>query len=234
MEQNTLSVPRHIGFIVDGNRRWAKERGLPTLEGHRKGFTVLMDVIEECFEEGIEFVSAYVFSTENWSRSKQEVEYLMKLFENIFDEQLKTLHKNGVKTCFLGSRNSSIPPKIMQLIDEAEELTKNNTKKTLALCFNYGGQLELAEAMQKIAKSGVSPEEITPELIAENLYHPEIPPVDFMVRTSGEQRVSNFMLWRIAYAEMYFPEKKWPEMTREDIPLLIKEFSSRSRRFGGN
>ncbi|MCL2038627.1 polyprenyl diphosphate synthase [Candidatus Saccharibacteria bacterium] len=224
----------HIGFIVDGNRRWAKERGLPTLEGHRRGLDALMEVIEACFESGIEIVSAYIFSTENWDRSQKEISYLMELFEVMFDQQVKALHEKGVKVCFLGSRTYNVSPKLVKLIEEAENLTKDNTKKTLALCFNYGGQLELAEAAQKIVGGGFRQEDITPELIAQHLYHPEIPPVDFLVRTSGEQRISNFMLWRIAYAEMFFPSKAWPEMTREDVPLLIKEFSRRQRRFGGN
>ena len=207
---------------------------MPTLEGHRRGFDALMEVIEECFKSGVKVVSAYVFSTENWDRSKDEVTYLMKLFESMFDQQVKTLHQQGVKVCFLGSRTYNVSAKLVKLIEQAEALTKDNTKATLALCFNYGGQLELAEAVQKIVGGGFRQEDITPQLIAEHLYHPEIPPVDFMVRTSGEQRISNFMLWRIAYAEMYFPAKKWPEMTRDDVPLLIAEFSRRNRRFGGN
>ena len=228
------TVPHHISFIVDGNRRWAKERGLPTLEGHRRGFDVLMEIIEECFKEGIEIVSAYVFSTENWSRSKEEVEYLIELIESMFDKQLEILHEKGVRVCALGSRTYNVSPKLVKLIEKAEDLTRNNTERTLALCFNYGGQLEIVDAVKSLLGGGFGPEDITTELIAEHLYHPEIPPVDFMVRTSGEQRISNFMLWRMAYAEMYFPEKKWPEMTREDVPLLIEEFNSRNRRFGGN
>jgi len=234
MSEPEPTIPKHIGFIVDGNRRWAKERGLPTLEGHRQGFEALKEVAEECFKHGVEVVSAYVFSTENWDRSKEEVTYLMKLFESMFDQYVNTLNTEGVKVCFLGSRTYNVSPKLVKLIEKAEALTKDNTKKTLAFCFNYGGQLELAEAMQKIAAKNTKPEDITPELISQNLYHPEIPPVDFLVRTSGEQRISNFMLWRIAYAEMYFPDKKWPEMTRADVPLLIAEFNRRHRRFGGN
>jgi undecaprenyl diphosphate synthase len=149
------TTPHHIGFIVDGNRRWAKERGLPTLEGHRRGFDALMEVIEECFKQGVEVVSAYIFSTENWDRSKEEVEYLMKLFETMFDKQIKTLHEKGVKVCFLGSRTYNVSPKLVKLIEKAEDLTKNNTKKTLALCFNYGGQLEIADAVKSLLGGGL-------------------------------------------------------------------------------
>jgi undecaprenyl diphosphate synthase len=242
---DSLVVPNHIGFIVDGNRRWAKQRGLPTLEGHKRGFEALMEVVEECFTHGVSVVSAYVFSTENWSRSAEEVAYLMKLFEGMFSKQVKTLHQNGIRVVFLGSRTYKVSPKLVQLIEEAEALTANNTKGTLALCFNYGGQLEIAEAVQKIIAEttqnsqnvvggGVTPTNVTPELIAEHLYHPEIPPVDFMIRTSGEQRISNFMLWRVAYAEMLFLDKNWPDMTRADVAEIIANFSRRQRRFGGN
>jgi undecaprenyl diphosphate synthase len=223
-------IPVHIGYIVDGNRRWAKERGLPSIEGHRAGFEVLKKIAEETFDRGVKFVTCFIFSTENWGRSKEEVGYLMKLFENYFDREVNRLHKKGIRVVFLGNRTMKVSKKLVKLMEKGESLTKNNEKGTLGLCFNYGGQLEIAEACQRILDSGAK--EVTPELLAENLYHPEVPPLDMLVRTSGEERISNFMLWRAAYAEMMWVEKNWPDMVTEDVDLILAEYASRNRRHG--
>lgn len=225
-------LPQHIGYIVDGNRRWAKKHGLPTYEGHLAGYNAITDVALASFDAGVPFVSAYIFSTENWKRSEDEVGKLMSLVLRLLTSDIAILEKNNVRLRVLGSSHS-VSEKILAAIADAEERTKDNTHGTLALCFNYGGQLEIADACKKIVQSGVSAEEITPELIAENLYQPEIPPVDMVVRTSGEQRLSNFMLWRAAYSEFLFLEKQWPDMTKEDVTAILEEYERRGRRFGG-
>lgn len=233
-----VGIPKHIGYIVDGNRRWAKARNLPTLEGHKAGFEVLKRIVEVSFERGVKFVSAYIFSTENWNRSAEEVAYLMKLFEIYFDKEIKKLHRKGVKVVFAGNRTENVSPKLVKIIERAEELTRENTVGTLCLCFNYGGQFEIVEAVRKIAeqvsKNELSPQEISTETIAQNIYTPEIPPVDLTVRTSGEQRISNFQLWRMAYSEMIFLEKTWPEMTAEDVDFCLENYKKRDRRMGGD
>jgi undecaprenyl diphosphate synthase len=223
-------IPDHVGYIVDGNRRWAKRRGLPSIRGHEKGFDVLKEIVEVTFDRGVKFVTAFIFSTENWNRSKEEVGYLMGLFEKYFDKEVKKLHERGIKVAFLGNRTQNVSKKLVRLMERGEELTKNNRKGTLGLCFNYGGQLEIAEACQKIIDSGAK--EVIPEMIGDNIYHPEIPPMDMLVRTSGEERISNFMLWRVVYAEMMWVEKCWPDMTESDVDLILNEYASRNRRHG--
>lgn len=227
------AVPQHIGLILDGNRRWAREKGLPTLEGHRKGYENLKSVARAAFDRGVEYVSAYIFSTENWNRTKEEVDYLMNLAMKIATKDAKKLIKENIKIVVLGIEER-VPPKLVKAWRETEEASKNNTGGTLAVCFNYGGQIEITDAVKKIIKSGVEAEEVTPDLIAQNLYQPDVPPVDLMIRTSGEQRISNFMLWRMAYAEMYFADEHWPAFTVEDLDRALEEYASRSRRFGGN
>lgn len=226
-------VPKHVGFILDGNRRWAKERGLPTLEGHRNGYENLKKIAREAFNRGVEYVSAYVFSTENWNRTQEEVNYLMNLAMKIATKDAKELIKENIKIVVLGIEDK-VDPKLTKAWRDAEEDSKNNTGGTLAICFNYGGQIEIADAVKKIVQSNIKVDEITPELVSKHLYHPEVPTVDLMIRTSGEQRISNFMLWRIAYAEMYFTDVHWPAFTVEELDRALQEFASRNRRFGGN
>ena len=226
------SIPKHIGYIVDGNRRWARQHGLPEYEGHLAGYSAVQEVVQATFEAGVSYVSAYVFSTENWKRSKDEVNKLMGLALKIAKSDVKVLLDNDVRVRVLGSREG-VDQKILKEIDDLEARSANNTAGTLALCFNYGGQLELADAFKKMVKQGISSEEITPELIAKNLYAADIPPVDLIVRTGGDQRISNFMLWRAAYSEFLFIDKYWPDMTKEDVAAILKEYSERNRRFGG-
>lgn len=225
-------VPRHIGYIVDGNRRWAREHGLPEYEGHLAGYSAVQEVVEASFEAGVQYVSAYVFSTENWKRTKEEVNKLMGLALKVAKSDMHILLDNNVRVRVLGSREG-VDEKILKEIDELEEKSKNNTGGTLALCFNYGGQLELADAYKKMLDKGVLSNEITPELITEHLYAADIPPIDLIVRTGGDQRISNFMLWRAAYSEFIFLKKYWPDMTKEDVAAILKEYSERNRRFGG-
>lgn len=230
-DTKNTNTPRHLGLILDGNRRWAKEQGLPTLEGHRKGYNNLKTITEAAFERGVEYVSAYIFSTENWNRSKAEVNYLMKLSHRMIVKDNREINKKGIKLRWLGSERE-VSKKLIKEIRQSEELTKNNTKGTLALCFNYGGHREIAEALQKLVAGGVQEDDITEEIIRGNIYCPDVPDVDLVVRTSGEQRISNFMLWRAAYSELYFTDKKWPEFSIDDLDLALNEYSSRVRRLG--
>lgn len=225
-------TPRHIGFIVDGNRRWAKKHGIPTYEGHLAGYNTLHDVVKETFDQGVEYVSAYIFSTENWKRSQDEVGKLMSLVLKLLTTDVKILHDNNIRLLVVGSPQN-VSDKILTAINDAEAKTANNTGGTLALCFNYGGQMEIADAVKEIMNSGIPARDVTPDVVAQHLYYPEIPPLDLLVRTSGEQRTSNFMLWRAAYAEMLFLDKLWPEMTKEDVSAILKTYAERDRRIGG-
>lgn len=224
-------IPRHVGVIVDGNRRWAKSHGLPTYEGHLAGYNALKEVGIDMLSRGVEYLSAYVFSTENWKRSADEVKKLMGLVLKLVSSDLPEFHKNNVRLKILGSR-AGVDPKIVAAIEKAEAETAGNTGGILALCFNYGGQREITEAVQEIVRSGVSADEVTETLIAQHLYAPEVPPIDIVVRTSGEQRLSNFMLWRSAYSEFLFLDKNWPDMRSEDVAHIIDEYTKRQRRFG--
>lgn len=223
MEENVL--PKHLGFIVDGNRRWARERGLPTLEGHRRGIELVADIAEECHKQGVKIVSFYIFSTENWNRSKEEVEYLMDLVEKCLKKFIKRCLKTDTKIAILGTKER-LSDRLKEAVKEAEEKTRECKENILGLCFNYGGKQEIVDAANKIEG------EVTIEKLETNLYHPEVPALDMVIRTSGEQRISGFMLWRMAYSEMLFLDKKWPDMTREDVGLILKEFAGRQRRFG--
>lgn len=226
------TTPRHIGYIVDGNRRWAKSHGLPAYEGHLAGYNSLQEVVTATFDAGVEYVSAYTFSTENWKRSEEEVSRLIGLTLRLLTADLHIFEKRNIKLKVLGSRES-LSDKVIEAIENAELKTAENTAGTLAVCFNYGGQLEIADACKKIVQSGVAASAVTPDLLAENLYAPEVPPIDIVVRSSGEQRLSNFMLWRAAYSELMFIDKAWPDMTKDDVTAILEEYSRRGRRFGG-
>ncbi len=223
MESEVL--PKHLGFIVDGNRRWARERGLPTLEGHRRGIALVEDIAHECFDRGVKFASFYIFSTENWDRSEEEVSYLMDLVNKCLKKFSKKCIEKNVRIAILGTKER-LSEKLIKAVEEAERLTEKCTGAVLALCFNYGGKKEIEDAVAKIDG------EVTVEKIEQNLYHPEVPPIDMVIRTSGEQRISGFMLWRMAYSEMLFLDKKWPDMTKEDVGLILEDFARRNRRFG--
>lgn len=219
---------KHLGIIADGNRRWAKEQGLPSIEGHKKGLEVIETLIDAAADQGIEFITFYVFSTENWGRSEAEVSYIMKLAETrILKYAEKIQAKNG-RLVILGSKDR-VPPKLASAIEKAEKITEKGTGITVGMCFNYGGETEIADAANTALKAD---HEITPETIRKHLYHPEIPDVDMVVRTSGEERISGFMLWRASYAEFWFIKKYFPEMTADDITKIIEEYGQRERRFG--
>lgn len=221
----------HIGFILDGNRRWAKERGKPAFEGHMAGYKNLKKIAQACHDKGIKYFSCYVFSTENWNRSKEEVSKLMQLTLKVLLRDAKELNKNNVCLRIIGSREH-LDMKIVKTIEAAEKLTQNNTGGTLLACFNYGGQEEIASAVKKIVNSNISAEQISPELIKSNLYTHDCPPPDLIVRTSGERRLSNFLLWDSAYSELEFVDKYWPDFNESDLDIVITNFNQRNRRYG--
>lgn len=227
-----LVTPQHIGYIVDGNRRWAKQHGLPAYEGHLAGYNALKEVAFANLDAGIKYMSIYIFSTENWKRSQEEIKGLMSLIFRLFTTDAKIFDENNIKLRIMGSREG-LDAKILAAMDKLEKRTANNTAGTLAICLNYGGQNEIVDAVKKIVQSGVEANDITQELITENLYAADVPPVDVIVRTSGEKRLSNFMLWRSAYSEFIFLDKLWPDMTKADVTDIIEEYSRRHRRFGG-
>ena len=219
---------KHLGIIADGNRRWAKENGLPKIEGHTRGLKTIEELVAAGAKAGIPFMSFYVFSTENWGREEAEVSHIMKLAETEILKMAEKMAKNNERLLILGSRGK-VNPTLTSLGEKAEKITADCTGTTVCFCFNYGGEQEIADAANKAVAAG---EEITPETIRKHLYHPEVPDVDMVVRTSGEERISGFMLWRVAYAEMMFVKKYFPEMTSEDIDEILAEYEKRNRRFG--
>jgi undecaprenyl diphosphate synthase len=225
------NVPRHLGLILDGNRRWAKERGLRPFEGHRRGYLRLKKIALAAFDRDVEYVSAFVFSTENWKRSREEVVYLMDLIHWVATHEINSLHKRNIRIMFVGSEHG-LDEQIVKDIRRGEQKTKDNTGGTLVLCFNYGGQQEMVDAAASLIRSGVKAEDLTPELMAKHLYGPTLPPLDLIIRTSGEQRLSGFMLWSAAYAEIKFILKYWPAFTVEDLEAALSDYAGRQRRYG--
>lgn len=222
-------IPNHIGFIVDGNRRWAKQHGLPAYEGHLAGYEALKDVVLATADQGVKYISLYTFSTENWSRAEDEVSGLMKLMMRLFKTDLHILTDNDLRLEVLGSRDG-LPAKMNQAIDQDEAATADGRRSTVAVCFNYSGQNELVEAMRQI--SSLKPDQIDAAVIRQHLYKPDVPDCDLIVRTSGEQRLSNFMMWRSAYSELIFLDKFWPDMRASDVTAIIEEYKQRQRRYG--
>ena len=231
MSKHNSAIPAHLGLILDGNRRWASEQGLPTLEGHKKGYENLKTIAKAAFDRGVRFVSAYVFSTENWNRTTEEVDYLMKLLLWVSKHEVAELDKENIKVQFLGEEER-LSKSVIKAMEDAEERTKNNTGGALLICLNYGGQQEITTAVNKILIKEPDIKEVTTKLIEENLYKSDVPPVDLIIRTSGEQRISNFMLWRAAYSELYFSPVYWPAFTENDLETALQEYADRHRRFG--
>jgi undecaprenyl diphosphate synthase len=225
------AIPHHVGLILDGNRRWAKARGLKPIDGHKQGYQSLKAVGKAGLKRGIKVVTAFVFSTENWQRSKEEVAGLMKLVLWVAKNEIEELHADNIRVRFLGSKEH-LAKNIIKAIEKAEQKTLHNTGGTLALCFNYGGYQEIADATKAIIEAGVPIDDVTPEVIEKYLYAPDIPPIDLIVRTSGEQRLSNFMLWRAAYSELYFTNVHWPDFDEAELDKALTEYASRQRRFG--
>lgn len=230
-EISNTGIPKHVGFIVDGNRRWARAHHVPSQKGHMRGYRQLLEVSEALFDQGVEIVSAYVFSTENWRRSSQEVNYLMDLALKMAIKDSERYINRGIEIKMLG-RKDGLNPKLQKAISDVEEKSAGGTTGTIAFCFNYSGQVELVDAYKSMVRTGIEPDDVTLEVVSQHLYCPDVPDVDMLVRTSGEQRLSNFMLWRVAYSELFFLEKYWPDMTKDDAQVIIEEYGRRQRRFG--
>ncbi len=228
----TAKIPNHVGYILDGNRRWAKQHGLPVYEGHLAGYDSLREVIDATADEGVKYISFYSWSAENWNRAEEEVKAIMALIRRLFIPTLKELEKKGYRVVVLGVKEK-LPDDIVEMIKEVEVSSAKGDKATLAMCFNYGGQQEIVRATQRIIEQGLKPDEVDEKEFAKYLDHPEVPPCDLIVRTSGEKRLSNFMLWRSAYSELLFLDKYWPDMRAEDVTGILEEYNNRSRRFGG-
>ncbi len=222
---------RHLGIIMDGNRRWAKEHGLPSFEGHRRGYANLKKVGDWCISRGIEVLTVFAFSTENWQRSKQEVSYLMRLFEMALSRDLDDLHRKNIRIAVIG-RVTDLPKRLQKHIAAAVEKTKHNTRGTVQLALNYGGRAEIVDAVKKVVRTARSASKITEESISRAMYTAEQPDPDLIIRTSGEQRTSGFLAWQGAYSELYFTKKYWPEFTEADLDQALNEYSRRQRRFG--
>lgn len=225
-------VPNHLAIILDGNRRWARLRGLKTLEGHRKGFDTLIDLLKHCKKRNIKVLSVFAFSTENFKRTKEEVDYLMDLFITGFKAKKKELLKENIKVVFSGSK-ANLNDKVIEVMDELTYLTKDKTGPIFNVCLNYGGHQEIIDAFKKMYKDNISYEEINEETVNKYLYQ-DLPPIDYLIRTSGEIRISNFMLWQLSYAEMYFTNTMFPDFNEAALDEALIEYEKRNRRFGGN
>ncbi len=230
VDYSKLKIPTHVGIIVDGNGCWAKERGLSRLKGHDAGFDNLRELVKYIHKRGIKYLSLYVFSTENFNRPKEEVDHLMDIFVVMCKKYRQELMDNNIRAIFSG-RDEPLPKKVIKARNELVELTKNNTGGTVNFCMNYGGRAEILDAVKKIAKSGVDVDTLTEEDMRKYLYQ-DLPDVDLMIRTSGELRLSNFLLWQNSYAEFYFPKTKFPDFHEADFDQAIIEYTSRDRRFG--
>jgi len=218
-------------LILDGNRRWAREHNLPIYEGHKAGYRNMETILDAAMDRGVEYVSVYAFSTENWNRSADEVRQLMRLFLWIFKHELGNLKRHGVRVHVLGNK-LRIGKALLKAIHKAEEETKDNTRGTLLMCLDYGGQQEIVEAMKQLVAAGMDTSELTPERISKQLQSNGVPPVDLIIRTSGEQRLSNFMLWQAAYSEFMFTPTKWPDFTVAELDEMLDAYARRHRRFG--
>lgn len=231
-----LKIPYHVGIILDGNGRWATERGLKRSEGHKAGFETLKILSKHVFTRGVKVLSVFAFSTENFNRTKDEVDYLMNLFLKGFKSSIKEFNKNNIKVVFSG-RKEPLSDKVYKSMKSLEKETLNNTGGILNICLNYGGQTEIVDTTKKLINDvldgKLKAEDITPEIFMKNLYN-DLPPIDFLIRTSGEIRVSNFMLFSLAYAEMYFPHTYFPDFKEDEFDKALEEYTKRDRRFGKN
>ena len=221
----------HIAIIMDGNRRWAKEKNLPSAMGHKRGVDALKTTLRACKDFGIKYLTVYAFSTENWKRKKEEVDFLMELLAITLTNELAEMHSEGVVISFIGDI-SKLSDKLQKILANSVETTKNNTGVHLQIAFNYGARDEIVHAVKSIVAKGVKSEDITEEMISENLYTKNIPDPDLLIRTGGEKRISNYLLWQIAYSEIFVTDEYWPEFGRDSLARAVEEFKNRQRRFG--
>jgi undecaprenyl diphosphate synthase len=230
-QQTDLAVPVHVAIIMDGNGRWAQARGLPRVAGHRAGTENLRRIIEACVEFGVKYLTIYAFSTENWGRPPEEIRGLMGIVEDVIDRELNELNRQGVQLRHIG-RLERLRPSLKQKVLKAVELTKNNDHLILNVAFNYGGRDEIVQAIQHMIEDGLKADEINVEVVNRYLYTAGVPDPDLIIRTSGEMRMSNFLIWQSAYSEWYFTPSYWPDFNKDEFQKALDEYSHRSRRYG--
>lgn len=227
-----LETPvRHLAIIMDGNRRWAKERGLPTLQGHKAGYETLKTIGDLCLDRGIEVLTVFAFSTENWKRTQEEVGYLMDLIEFALRNELEHFKSRGVRIRVLGRRDG-LRASVLEAIEQAEVQTRDLTKGTLCICVNYGGRYEIVDAVKRIVEDGMSADRIDEDAITTRMYWPDMPEPELVIRTSGEERVSGFLTWQAVYSEFFFSKKYWPDFDEAELDAALAEYALRKRRFG--
>lgn len=227
------AIPRHIAVVMDGNGRWAEDRGLKRTEGHMRGEDALFECIEGALELGVEWVTVYAFSTENWRRPKEEVKFIVNFNRDTLRKRREELHERDVRIRSIGRRNWRMPRGLLKVIDESVERTRDNKRMTFTIAFNYGGRAEIVDAVRELVAAGVKADKIDERAIAAHLYDPDMPDPDLVIRTSGESRISNFLLWQAAYSEFLFLDSLWPDFDRTSVYDAVRQYQERSRRFGG-
>ena len=232
-EIDPSGVPAHVGVVMDGNGRWAQKRGLTRTDGHAAGEEALFETVEGALDLGIRWLTVYAFSTENWKRPPDEVRYLMRFNEGMLLRRRDELNDRGVRIRFLGRRDWRVPRRLIRRMDEALELTARNNTMTLTIAFNYGGRAEIVDAVRALVAQGVSARGVDERAIRAHMYHADMPDPDLVVRTSGEYRISNILLWELAYSELVFTDVLWPDFRRQHLFEAVREFQRRDRRFGG-
>ena len=231
-KNNTLKIPEHIAIIMDGNGRWAQKRKLPRIEGHRRGAISLREAVKACIELGVKYLTVYAFSTENWKRPKEEINFLMRLLSSTIEKEVDELDKNKIRVRFLG-RTSMLPEKLREKIKSAEARTKDNGRLNLNIMLSYGGRAELTDAVKSIVKNHIKSDRINEDLISRSLYTAGMPDPDLLIRTAGEMRISNFLLWQIAYSEIWGTDVLWPDFRKKHLLEAIDDYNGRIRKFGG-
>jgi undecaprenyl diphosphate synthase len=224
-------LPKHVAFIMDGNGRWAAKRGLPRLAGHQAGTENLRRVIRACVEFGVQYMTIYAFSTENWGRPQEEIQGLMHILEDVIDRELRELDEEGVQLRHIGHLDA-LPEALRQKVLDAIDLTQNNQRLVLNLAFNYGGRDEIICAIRQMMSEGIKPEEVTSDVVSQHMFTAGIPDPDLIIRTSGEMRISNFLIWQGAYSEWYITSKYWPDFDRDELHKALVEYANRDRRYG--
>ena len=232
LSTKTSRIPTHVAIIMDGNGRWAKQRGLPRLLGHRAGTNNIRQIVQTFGDAGVKYLTLYAFSTENWGRPRDEVQGLFGILESVIDREMKALHEAGVRICLLGTLDG-MSEKLRNKVCDALKLTEDNSHITLNLAFNYGGRAEIVEAVRRIVLEGIPPENINEDIISQRLYTADVPDPDLIIRTAGEMRLSNFLIWQAAYSEYYFTQVFWPSFSAEHAKEALLAYSQRHRRFGG-
>jgi undecaprenyl diphosphate synthase len=225
-------IPKHIAIIMDGNGRWAQKRHLPRVEGHRRGAKSLKETVKSCMEIGVKYLTVYAFSTENWKRPKEEVKFLMMLLSSTIDREIDELHKNNIRVRFLG-KISMLPAQLREKIRSAENKTRKNDALNLNIMLSYGGRTEIVDAIKSIVLKHIKSDKINEELVSDNLYTAGIPDPDIMIRTAGEMRISNFLLWQLSYSELWVTDVLWPDFRKKHLVKAIRDYQKRVRKYGG-